>query len=250
MPPVKVHCDSSMRRTGSEYKELHEWIDGRKKPAKHDLNKLKENLQHVTRDFGIAGADEFLRHLLQDAEHKIAQARREHFMELIKSAGVPEEAVQHSIRVAEKALEIARRVRIKTDVVLIEQGALFHDIGKAHTYAIEHGKIGARIATTLGMLQEVIAIIEKHIRGGMTREEAQELGLPVKDYALKTPEDKIVIYSDRLVDIIEDKIADDSTAEKDFEEILRKYEKYGKNPKTTGRYIKLHLEIQGWMKQE
>jgi hypothetical protein len=32
-----------------------------------------------------------------------------------------------------------------------------------------------------------------HCRGGLTEEEAIELGLPVKDYSLKTLEDKIVI---------------------------------------------------------
>jgi len=84
---------------------------------------------------------------------------------------------------------------------------------------------------------------------GMSREEAEALGLPVKDYALKTSEEKIAIYSDRLVDIIQDKIADDEEAELKFEEILRKYEKYGKNPKTMGRYIKLHREIRDWMKR-
>ena len=28
--------------------------------------------------------------------------------------------------------------------------------------------------------------MEKHIRGGLTEEEAKELGLPIKDYTLKT----------------------------------------------------------------
>ncbi len=97
------------------------------------------------------------------------------------------------------------------------------------------------------MPAEVIAIIEKHIRGGMSAEEAKELGLPVKDYSLKTPEEKIVIYSDRLVDILEDEVAGEGEAEGRFEEILLKYEKYGKNPKTAKRYIELHREIHGWM---
>ncbi len=250
MPPVKVHCELSRSRTGSEHKELHAWIDGQGKQEKHDLSKLKENLQQVSQNFCVVGADEFLRHLSEDVEHKIAEARREHCVDILKSAGVPEEAVQHSIRVADNALEIARSIKIKTDAALIEQGALFHDIGKAETYAIEHGKIGAEIAAKLSIPQKVIDIIEKHIRGGMTREEAQELGLPAKDYSLKTPEEKIVIYADRLVDIItdEDKIVSSKTeAEARFKEILKNYQKYGKNPKTAARYIKLHREIQGWM---
>lgn len=248
MPPVKVHYDSSKGRKGREFKELHNWIDGPEKPLKHDLSRLKENLEYAGDKFGVAGADEYLIHLLEDLEHKISKAKREYYLGVLRSAGVPEEAVKHCEQVAEKALGIARVVKIKTNETLIEQGALFHDIGKAKTYGLEHGKIGAELAANLGLHPECIAIIEKHIRGGMSRNEARELGLPVKDYSLKTPEEKIVIYSDRLVDIIQDGVASDEEAELKFEEILRKYEKYGKNPRTTERYIKLRREIHGWMK--
>lgn len=249
MPPVKVHFVMSKGRTGSDFKELHEWIDLQEKPKKHDLNLLGENLEYVGKRFGIAGTYEFMKHLLDDVEHKIEKTRKDYYIQVLKGAGVPDDAVKHSKAVAEKALEIANRVKIKIDKTLIEQGALFHDIGKAKTYDIEHGKIGAEMAAKLGMPPQAIAIIEKHIRGGMDREEAEELGLPVKDYSLKNPEEKITIYSDRLVDIIQDKVADDEEAELKFEEILRKYDKYGKNPKTMDRYINLHREIRGWMKR-
>ena len=89
--------------------------------------------------------------------------------------------------------------------------------------------------------------MEKHIRGGLTKEEAKELGLPVKDYTLRTLEEKIVIYADRLVDIITDGIVvirDEKEAEKRFEEILRTYPKYGKNDLTLNRYLGYHREIQ------
>ncbi|MDP3297033.1 MAG: hypothetical protein Q8N09_05485 [Thermodesulfovibrionia bacterium] len=95
--------------------------------------------------------------------------------------------------------------------------------------------------------------MEKHIRGGLTKDEAEELGLPVKDYSLKTLEEKIVIYADRLVDIITDGIVniggDEKKAERRFEEILREYPKYGKNEKTLKRYIGYHREIQGLMRK-
>ena len=88
--------------------------------------------------------------------------------------------------------------------------------------------------------------MEKHIRGGLSETEAVELGLPVKDYTLGRLEERIVIYADRLVDIITEGIVtirDDREAEDRFEEILRTIPKYGKNDKTLVRYIDYHQEF-------
>jgi uncharacterized protein len=171
---------------------------------------------------------------------------------LLRKAGVPEDDINHCIKVAEKGLEIARRTGLKLDMELVGRGALFHDLGKAITHAIEHGQIGAEMGKDLGLPEAITAIMEKHIRGGLTEEEARELGLPVKDYMLNKLEEKIVIYADRLVDIITDGIVDiggdESEAERRFEEILKEYPKYGKNFKTLQRYLKYHQEIQGLIK--
>ena len=153
---------------------------------------------------------------------------RDSDIEILRKAGVSEEDIKHSVKVAEKALEIAQRTGADLDIEIVGRGALFHDLGKAKTHAMEHGKIGAQIGKELGLPEAVIDIMEKHIRGGLTEEEAKELGLPVKDYALKTLEEKIVIYADRLVDIITDgivKIKSELEAEYRFEEILKTYPK-------------------------
>ncbi len=92
------------------------------------------------------------------------------------------------------------------DFELVGRGALFHDLGKAKTHEIEHGKIGAEMGAALGLPAAVTAVMEKHIRGGLSEAEAVELGLPVKDYTLGTLEERIIIYADRLVDIITDGI--------------------------------------------
>jgi uncharacterized protein len=172
---------------------------------------------------------------------------------LLRKAGVPEDDIKHCTKVAEKALEIAQRTGLKLDMELVGRGALFHDLGKAVTHAIEHGKIGAEMGSDLELPKTITDIMEKHIRGGLTEEEAVELGLPVKDYALKTLEEKIVIYADRLVDIITDGIVDISgeelEAEDRFEAILKQYPKYGKNFKTLQRYLGYHQEIQGLIKK-
>jgi uncharacterized protein len=172
---------------------------------------------------------------------------------LLRKAEVPEDDIKHCKKVAEKALEVAQRTGEQVDMELVGRGALFHDLGKAVTHAMEHGKIGAEMGADLGLPQTVTDIMEKHIRGGLTEEEARELGLPIKDYTLKTLEEKIVIYADRLVDIITDGIVDiggdESEAERRFEEILKEYPKYGKNFKTLQRYLGYHQEIQALMKK-
>jgi len=152
--------------------------------------------------------------------------------------------------VARETLEIASRVNIPVDKHLLARGAIFHDLGKAKTYGMEHGEIGAQMAEELGLDEAIRLIIRKHIRGGLTEAEARELGLPVRDYTLRTPEEKIVIYADRMVDIYTDGIVpevNENMAETRFVEILSTHEKYGKNAATLQRYLALHTEIQGWM---
>ncbi len=173
-------------------------------------------------------------------------------MEILRKAGVSEDDIKHCVLVAEKALEIAERVDADLNMELVGRGALFHDLGKAKTHAIEHGFIGAEIGKGFGLPEEITVIMEKHIRGGLTEEEAKELGLPLKDYTLGRLEERIIIYSDRLVDIITDgivEIKDELEAETRFEEILKTYPKYGKNEKTLNRYLGYHREIQGLMKK-
>lgn len=173
-------------------------------------------------------------------------------IDLLRKAGVSEDDIKHCVKVAKKALEIAGRINSDINMELVGRGALFHDLGKAKTHEIEHGRLGAEIGRRLGLPQEITDIMEKHIRGGLTEEEAIELRLPVKDYALKTLEEKIVIYADRLVDIITDGIVEiksEGDAEERFEEILKTYPKYGKNEKTLIRYLRYHREIQELMKQ-
>lgn len=170
---------------------------------------------------------------------------------LLKREGVSEDDITHCVKVAEKALEIAGRIGgNEINQELVGRGALFHDLGKAKTHEMEHGKVGAEIGRKIGLPDEITAIMEKHIRGGLTEAEARELGLPVKDYTLRKLEERIVIYADRLVDIINDGIVtlkNELEAETRFEEILRTYPKYGKNAITLERYLGYHAEIQGLM---
>ena len=174
-------------------------------------------------------------------------------IEMLRMNGVSDDDITHSVKVAEKALDIARRInRNGIDQELVGRGALFHDLGKCKTHEMEHGKIGAELGRKIGLPEGITAIMEKHIRGGLTELEAKELCLPVKDYTLRRLEERIVIYADRLVDIIHDGIVtlkSESESEERFEAILRTYPKYGKNAITLERYLGYHREIQGLMKK-
>lgn len=176
---------------------------------------------------------------------------RQEDIDLLKSQGMDAEDLDHSIKVAEKALEIGGRLKVEVDLELVGRGALFHDLGKTETHGITHGQLGAQKGKILGLPEEVNAIMEKHIRGGLTTPEAIELGLPVKDYTLYRLEERIIIYADRLVDIIHEgivEIANEQEAELRFKEILKDEIKYGKNEITTERYYRYHDEIQGLVK--
>ena len=245
MPPYAQHLESSTARTGKDYQPLHDWLDNYPdhKAARHNLAALADNRAYVKKTWGEEAVTEFFLHVAEDLLMKEIAI-------LIKT-GSPEKAVSHSTEVARKALEISSRAKIPVDRQLLARGAIFHDLGKAKTYGMEHGEIGAKMAEELGLEEEIRQIILKHIRGGMTAPEAAELGLPVRDYTLRTPEEKIVVYADRMVDIYTDGIVPDATeamAESQFAEILATYAKYGKNPPTLQRYLALHEEIQGWMR--
>ncbi len=173
-------------------------------------------------------------------------------VDLLRKAGLSEKDLAHSLKVAAKALEIAQRSGAKMDMELVGRGALFHDLGKAKTHAIDHGRIGADLGQALGLPANITEIMEKHIRGGMNAAEAVELGLPVKDYTLRHLEERIIIYADRLVDIITDGIVelrDEMEAEERFEEFLRTIPKYGKNDQTLARYLDYHAELQTLIKK-
>jgi uncharacterized protein len=197
----------------------------------------EKKLADILGYFGIAEGKQVRIYRVADAD-----------VELLRKAGVGEDDIRHCLAVAGKALEIAHRTGAALDLELIGRGALMHDLGKAKTHAIEHGKLGAEMGQKLGLPAAVTDIMEKHIRGGLTEAEATELGLPVKDYRLRRTEEKIVIYADRLVDIITDGVAaTGEEAENRFEDILKTNVRYGKNDITLQRYLGYHREIQALM---
>ncbi|MBA3032481.1 MAG: HDIG domain-containing protein [Gammaproteobacteria bacterium] len=276
MPPTTKHLQTSISRTGKDYAELHSWIDDPVlKNERHDFTNIWDFGAAIKAKYGEEGLREYIEHLREDMDVKLmkiwgkdAAVRDEALdyygirkkgrdysldmadIKLLQDAGMSAEDLDHSLKVAGRALDIARRVKADVDMELVGRGALFHDLGKAKTHAIEHGLIGAEMGKALGLPDTINVIMEKHIRGGLTAAEATEFGLPVKDYTLHKLEERIIIYADRLVDIIYDglvKVDGAADAEKRFEDILSNEIKYGKNDITRERYFGYHREIQGLM---
>lgn len=285
MPKISEHIQRSIDNTGKDYKEVHGFVDNAAtKFHRHDITRIFEIGKYFEKTQGQEAVQEYIQHIHDDVKSKFEHLFEDlekivssetmpkiqklvwdtlrYFgikqlshkidssdIELMKNAGMSDADIQHSIKVAQKALDIAVRTGVQLDMELIARGALFHDLGKSRTHDIEHGKIGAEIGAGLGLPAPVTAIMEKHIRGGLTAEEAMELGLPAKDYTLKTLEERIIIYADRLVDIVMDGVAGDWEAENRFEEILKTIPRYGKNDLTLQRYLGYHKEIQGLINQ-
>jgi putative nucleotidyltransferase with HDIG domain len=80
----------------------------------------------------------------------------------------------HTYRVWRGALYIGQREKV--DLLTIQLAALLHDIGRSRTQGMAHAVEGARIAQNLGLPQEVVAIIERHLGAGLTPTSAPSSG--------------------------------------------------------------------------
>lgn len=124
-------------------------------------------------------------------------------LQLLKKSGCSDQIIQHCKVVASLATQIAENCRKKgldVDIKLVQIGALLHDIGRAKTHSVHHAVVGAKIAESAGLPNSVIRIIERHVGGGIDREEAEKLGWPPKSYIPQTLEEKIVAYADKQIE--------------------------------------------------
>jgi len=282
MPSIEKHVEISRQRTGRDYLELHEWID--KDPTtkieRHDITRIPEYGKMMLEKYGPQGLEEYLRHIhddftarfghvKEDVERAIdetlayfgvkpaSDAKNEAYgvstadIDLLRRAGLADKDLGHSVRVALKAIDVAGRLNGPVDMELVARGALLHDLGKAKSKGFDHGIAGAELGRTLGLPEALTTIMEKHVNAGLTPEEARELNLPEKDYAHTRIEEKIVIYADKLSDIVshpDGLVSDDAEAEGRFAEILKAYPALNKGDKPLARHLTYHEEIQGLMR--
>jgi uncharacterized protein len=128
---------------------------------------------------------------------------RNQAVEFLKQSGCPKNVIRHCRVVAELAKEIAQECQKKgltVNVDLVEIGALMHDVGRSRTHTVNHAVMGAEIARSFGLPEPVLSIIKRHVGGGITSSEARRLGWPRGVYVPQTLEEKIVCYSDKLIE--------------------------------------------------
>ena len=163
---------------------------------------------------------------------------RDFAFELLKKLKVPYQVRRHSIKVAEKALEIADKItKAKVNKELIEIGALLHDIGRSKTHSFKHAVIGGKILKQMGLPESLVKICERHILGGLDKEDAVDVGLPEKDYIPQTLEEKIICLADKL------------TAGTKEVTITQRFEKWFSKYGKTKILIKSHKRIQEIQKE-
>ncbi len=160
-------------------------------------------------------------------------------LEIFRKLNCPENVIQHCLAVSKNAVLIAEKVRIPIDKELVRLGGLFHDIGRCRTHSIRHAIEGSKLIRKLDLGEEIANIAERHIGAGITPEEAKKLGLPVKDYTPRSPEEKIVAYADNLTQ---------GNGMISFEESLKRFKReLGEDHPSIKRMIDLHKEIQAWI---
>lgn len=150
---------------------------------------------------------------------------------------VHEVTLAHSRCVAEKAREMADRVRsLRPDLSFIEEACLLHDIGCVKTWApdigcqgrapyIQHGVLGAEILLAEGLPAHA-RVCERHTGAGLTSEEiaAANLSLPARDLLPETLEEKIICYADKFFSKNPESLA----REKSFDDVVALMARYGK----------------------
>ncbi|MFX1309129.1 MAG: HD domain-containing protein [Promethearchaeota archaeon] len=168
---------------------------------------------------------------------------RDFALELLKRLKIPLAVRRHSEKVAEKAIEIARKIKkAKVDMNLIEIGALLHDIGRTKIHSFKHALIGGKILKQRGFSDKLARICETHILGGLDKEDAKKVGLPEKDYLPLTLEEKIICLADKHMA---------GTKEVSIQERFNRwFQKYGRSKillKSKKRIEKIQKEIEELM---
>ncbi len=114
--------------------------------------------------------------------------------EFCREKGMDDDLMEHTMSVLDRALQLHENHG--GDLRSIIAGSLLHDVGRTVSHEVDHGVKGAELVREKGWEDEIAKIVERHIGGGITKQEAEELGLPKRSYLPKTKEDKIVCHAD------------------------------------------------------
>ncbi|MBQ7694075.1 MAG: HD domain-containing protein [Lentisphaeria bacterium] len=150
--------------------------------------------------------------------------------------------LRHSIQVFRKASALANETDVPLDYMVLEMGAILHDVGIRRCDApgicchgdqpyMRHGLAGAEMLRAYGKvhgrdLEPLARICERHTGSGLTAQEIeqQHLPLPAQDFLPETPEEKLICLADKFFSKSGD------MEEKTFEQVRRSMAKFGPGP--------------------
>lgn len=160
-----------------------------------------------------------------------------HSTDILKKFNCPTYVIEHSKAVMLKAIDLSSNFKDKVDLDLVKAGAMLHDVGRSKTSGIKHAVVGAEILRENQFPPEIVNIVERHIGAGITKKEAEIMGLPPKDYLPVTLEEKLVAHADNLIH---------GTREVDLDFVIGKWtDKMGADHPSIIRLKKLHAELVG-----
>jgi uncharacterized protein len=171
----------------------------------------------------------------------VSEARlptRAEALDILAAAGCSKRVIDHSKAVSKFSVKLAKAFQargVDVDLQLVEIGGLLHDIGRSKTHTVDHGSIGGEVARSMRLPQSIVRVIERHVGGGIPKEEARRLGWLAKDYLPETWEEKIVCYADKRIEGL--RIVSIGRAIRPYVASL------GEKHPAIGRIMKLHDEI-------
>ncbi len=83
MPDISVHIQSSLNRTGKEYREVHEWIDNLPtKYERHNWSEVLKNAKMLAEQYGEQAAQEYVMHLVEDMHCRFNKVLDDHHKQM------------------------------------------------------------------------------------------------------------------------------------------------------------------------
>lgn len=122
---------------------------------------------------------------------------------LHRKYGSSERIVRHCETVTLVAKALADEFNQKgtsVDAEMVVAGAMLHDIGRSRVQTVMHGAEGAAILEKEGVDEGVVEIVRRHVGAGISEREARSMGFPNHDYIPRSLEQRIVCFSDKMVD--------------------------------------------------
>ncbi|MBI5234224.1 MAG: hypothetical protein HY880_07700 [Deltaproteobacteria bacterium] len=79
MPSIEKHRTASLERTGKDFMEVHEWLDGDpgKKAERHDVTKMFEYGKLIEERYGEEARQEYIRHIHDDLKAKFEHMKQD-----------------------------------------------------------------------------------------------------------------------------------------------------------------------------